>query len=379
MFLKFIFCGQLNYESSKYVYLVLFALSAVITWMLRDFGEQILEWLPFGEECVGEQYEGTCIGSQAVLRLGIANAAFFGLMSIQLMCIDTEDNPRAIIHTGLWLLKIAAWIGMFFGSMLLPRDSLTGFVIVFIVLAALYQVIQLVILIDFWFVINEWLLDLSQGYWLLAIGSIFEIGASLAMIIYSYIYFAWKVECTLNIFLISISLVLGLLVLLLSVAPWKEEHVGLFIGGAVFSYGSFLLVSGLYSQPMEGNECARVGATETLWILVMGFIITMGVVFYSTLNASISSKLFELFQKEGAEESELPYNLSFFHFVFMLASAYLAMLLTGWNDDEAPDRLVVDRGYGSMWAKIGSAWLCFGLSIWALIAPSIFDDREFAV
>ncbi|TIB06141.1 hypothetical protein E3P96_00726 [Wallemia ichthyophaga] len=82
------------------------------------------------------------------------------------------------------------------------------------------------------------------------------------------------------------------------------------------------------------------------------------------------------------EKSGTKYNYSWFHIVFILASMYVAMLLTDWNkiqsgsDNENGDQLVrIGRSPAAMWVRMISAWLCYFIYIWTLVAPVFFPDR----
>jgi len=88
---------------------------------------------------------------------------------------------------------------------------------------------------------------------------------------------------------------------------------------------------------------------------------------------------------EEEVESDAPqYNYSFFHLVFFLASLYLGMILTNWQNvhfiggfSGTDNTILVDQGMGSVWVKVISSWLTVVLYVWTMVAPIIFPHREF--
>ncbi|TIA85659.1 hypothetical protein E3P99_03928, partial [Wallemia hederae] len=87
-------------------------------------------------------------------------------------------------------------------------------------------------------------------------------------------------------------------------------------------------------------------------------------------------------QVNDDEKSGTKYNYSWFHVVFILASMYVAMLLTDWNkiqsgsDNENGDQLIrIGRSPAAMWVRMISAWLCYFIYTWTLLAPVFFPDR----
>jgi len=67
----------------------------------------------------------------------------------------------------------------------------------------------------------------------------------------------------------------------------------------------------------------------------------------------------------------------FYHLIFMLASAYIAMIFTSWSLQGALHRLTNSKDWPSVWVKMCSQWLCVLLYIWSLIAPALLKDRHF--
>jgi len=76
------------------------------------------------------------------------------------------------------------------------------------------------------------------------------------------------------------------------------------------------------------------------------------------------------------ERSGTQYNYSLFHVIFLLATCWVATLLTQ-NIDFANtgDFAAVGRTYWASWVKIGSAWVCYAIYTWSLVAPVVLPER----
>ncbi|MCJ1351782.1 MAG: hypothetical protein MMC33_001766 [Icmadophila ericetorum] len=76
------------------------------------------------------------------------------------------------------------------------------------------------------------------------------------------------------------------------------------------------------------------------------------------------------------ERSGTQYNYSLFHIIFLLATMWVATLLTqNMDDDGTEDFVAVGRTYWASWVKIVSAWVCYGIYGWSLVAPVVLPDR----
>ena len=78
-----------------------------------------------------------------------------------------------------------------------------------------------------------------------------------------------------------------------------------------------------------------------------------------------------------AEFRPVTYNYAFFHLVFALASAYIAMLLTGWGEG-AEERGLMDIGWASVTMRLLTQWATGLMYVWVLVAPQLVADRDFA-
>lgn len=72
------------------------------------------------------------------------------------------------------------------------------------------------------------------------------------------------------------------------------------------------------------------------------------------------------------ERGSTQYNYTLFHVIFLLATGWTATLLT-MNLGASPegDFIPVGRTLAASWIKIVSAWVCYAIYAWTLVAPSV--------
>lgn len=261
--------------------------------------------------------------------------------------------------------------------------------------------------------------------------------AALAMTIVMYIFFASS-GCTMNITAITINLVMIFVVTILSVQPAIQEanpKAGLAQSAMVAAYCTYLTFSAVCMEPDDKNCNPLIrarGARNTT--VVVGAIVTMLTIAYTTTRAATQgfaigtnnkNKYSQLSQEEyehglvtqqpasrreimraAVESGALPasaldedsddeddatvsskdderqgtqYNYSLFHVIFLMATCWVATLLTQKMDPEnSSDFTPVGRTYWASWIKIISAWVCYAIYSWTLVAPIVLEGREFS-
>lgn len=76
------------------------------------------------------------------------------------------------------------------------------------------------------------------------------------------------------------------------------------------------------------------------------------------------------------ERNATQYNYTLFHVIFFLSTTWVATLLTSNFDEKVSNDFVpVGRTYWASWAKIISAWVCYTIYIWSLVAPLVLPER----
>jgi hypothetical protein len=86
-------------------------------------------------------------------------------------------------------------------------------------------------------------------------------------------------------------------------------------------------------------------------------------------------------QARDDERKGTQYNYSLFHVIFLLATCWVATLLTQSINPESEgssDFTPVGRTYWASWIKIISAWICYAIYAWSLVAPLVLSGREFS-
>ncbi|CAG8951940.1 hypothetical protein HYFRA_00005746 [Hymenoscyphus fraxineus] len=259
---------------------------------------------------------------------------------------------------------------------------------------------------------------------------------SLVMTILQYVFFA-KDGCSMNQAAITINLILLLVCSVVSVHPAIQEYnpkAGLAQSAMVAIYCTYLTMSAVSMEPddKQCNPLIRAQGTRTTSI-VIGAIVTMLTVAYTTTRAATQGialggkgkrirlpdddehdlvtqqpdsrrEMRAAALRQAVEEGSLPadalldddqdsdsgnsakddersstqYSYALFHIIFFLATTWVATLLT-MNIEESTkdgkDFAPVGRTYWASWVKIISAWVCYGIYTWTLVAPIVLPDR----
>jgi hypothetical protein len=299
--------------------------------------------------------------------------------------------------------------------------------------SGVFLVVQMVILLDFAYAWNESWVARESRRWLAALlgATAGCYGGALALTGLSYRWFkpVGAGDCSLNVFLVTLSLLLGVCYSAAALHP-SVTHGSLLCSACIFLYNAYLTLSALSSEP-PGYACnghrAPVGTGAGTAGAASGMVFALLSVAYSAARAG-SSGAFTL-RQEGDSDSEgddgeaqgaaaargheyqaplldaaagdecgasdeedrprtaalkrrravrpVAYNYSFFHAIFALASCYTAMLLTDWGSGQGSTKDQIGVGWASVWVKVVSSWLTAALYAWSLAAPLIFPERAF--
>lgn len=352
-------------------------------------------------------------------------AIFFALMSLIMIDVRSSKDIRAPIQNGFWLWKYLLVIAGVIASVLkMPDNFAYPWMIIAYIFAFIFILIQLLLLVDFAHTWNETWLDNAENKdrsWMCGIAFAFGFNfcAIIAGTVLLYYFYTGCDSNSLNIAVITINIILCIAVSVTSILPGIQEynpHSGLLQASVISLYCSYLIWSGLASDP---GSCNPMGVNSTttdesgssgsdnLATTLIGIGITFFCVLWSVLQTSSSnySQKLGVTSEEGAllgctgtgadsgndnieegqprvydnEEDGVSYSYSFFHFMFMIAVFYLMLVLTDWWNANSSSVGVGEATYTktSLWIKIVSSWLCYGIYSWTLAAPAMFPDRDF--
>ncbi|KAF2401988.1 putative membrane protein TMS1 [Trichodelitschia bisporula] len=278
----------------------------------------------------------------------------------------------------------------------------------------------------------------SRAWRAMLVGSTLSmyIGA-IVMTVIMYVFFAGS-GCSMNQAAITINLLLCISITVLSIHPTIQNYnprAGICQSAMVAVYCTYLTMSAVGMEPDDKhcNPLVRARGTRTASI-ILGAVVTFLTMAWTTTRAAtyglaLGSKgnsyspvagddyehglvtqqpgsrreLRQAALRAAVESGSLPasaldedsdddsevankkgdderhstqYNYSLFHIIFLLSTAWVATLLTTNVNPAADEKFVpVGRTYWASWVKIVSAWACYAIYSWSLVAPAVMPDR----
>ncbi|CAH2037397.1 unnamed protein product [Thlaspi arvense] len=356
--------SSISRRSARIAYCGLFALSLIVSWILREVAAPLMEKLPwinhFHKTPDREWFE-----TDAVLRVSLGNFVFFSILSVMMIGVKTQKDPR--------------------------DESMSKFG------AGFFLLVQVVLLLDFVHGWNDTWVGYDEQFWYAAL-LVVSLVCYLATFVFSGLLFHWftpsEHDCGLNTFFIVMTLIF---VFVFAVVVLHPAVGGSILPASVISfYCMYLCYSGLASEPRdyECNGLHKHSKAVSTGTMTIGLLTTVLSVVYSAVRAGSSTTLLSPPDSPRAEKPLLPldgkaedkeekeqkkpvtYSYAFFHIIFSLASMYSAMLLTGWSTSVGESGKLVDVGWPSVWVRVVTSWATAGLFIWSLVAPILFPDRH---
>ncbi|KAJ3124001.1 hypothetical protein HK100_011415, partial [Physocladia obscura] len=311
-------------------------------------------------------------------------------------------------------IKTTIWAGLLVGCFFIPNTAIVAWSVSFATVGSvLFILIQIVLLIDFAYTISEVLLEWYEStedrkFLVVLIALTFV--AFIVSVVVTGLMYAWfaPTSCHLNIFFITANLVLCTIATLVSIAPDVQEvnpKSGIAQASMVALYATYLVASSLSSEPEDAayaqcNPLSKDEGTRTTGIL-MGAMFTLFSLSFTTTRAAVQSNVMGGAAVGGESSAPLissqptsrnmhlnsaieagaiapsslkdddddemddeadgvSYSYTFFHVIFMLASYYLAELITNWETltlDNGTGEAQVGKGWGAVWVKVVSGWI----------------------
>ena len=391
---------QLPQQCSRYVYVMLFGLYTFFTLFMSL---SIPKWIiPYTAIKGGSDI---FIQDQIIHRSTLALSIFHLGMA---MCTFSRSSLSKVCFSSWWCAKLLCLLGMNAAFLFwLPSEVITTYLSISQVGSVLFLITQIIILIDFAYTLNETLVryDEERGSTLWRILNLFIscgfMGCMFGFIVYLFVY-SFPVHA-------FFTLLFQLIQIVLSISD-VAKHGTLLTSSIVGVYTSFLCFSGLlfhFSPSFENFDqvvhvlisvCSLCfAAHSTSQTNIFHTIETTKTQFHQLSNLNSSEPMIhheELGmdydnENENTNRVEVGRGQSpivnhstnsntkdqfsrdspFFHLMFCVCSMYMGLMCTDWRSVSALSNSMI---------KIISQWVCSALYIWTLLAPCVFQNRDFS-
>ncbi|KAG0495350.1 hypothetical protein HPP92_000042 [Vanilla planifolia] len=386
-------------RSARLGYCGLFALSLVVSWILREVAAPLLEQIPWINTYTRTPPK-EWFQSNAVLRVSLGNFLFFIVFALMMIGVKDQNDKRDSWHHGGWILKIVVWALLIILMFFLPNEVITVYETLSKFGAGFFLLVQVILLLDFTYTWNDSWVEKDERKWYIALLSV-SVLCYIGTYSFSGVLFVWfnpsGHDCGLNVFFIVMTMILPFAFAIITLHP--KVNGSLLPASVISVYCAYLCYSALSSEPRdyECNGLQNHSKPVSTASLVLGMLTTVLSVVYSAVRAGSSTTFLSppssprygtskplLDQLESGKDNTkeveakpVSYSYFFFHLIFALASMYSAMLLTGWSSSTPESSDQVNIGWTSVWIRISTQWATAALYLWTLVAPLLLPDREF--
>ncbi|XP_019052416.1 PREDICTED: probable serine incorporator isoform X2 [Nelumbo nucifera] len=277
---------------ARYVYGLIFLLTNLLAWAVRDYGQSALTEMERLKGCKGGRY---CLGTEGVLRVSLGCFIFYFTMFLSTAGTRKLNERSDSWHSGWWSAKILVWIALLVLPFFVPNALIQFYGEIAHFGAGVFLLVQLISVISF----ITWLNDCCQSdkyegrcriqVILLSVAAYI---ACMVGVVLMYIWYAPMPSCLLNIFFITWTLVLLQLMACVSLHP--KVNAGFLTPGLMGLYVVFICWCAIRSEPPT-ETCNRKAeaAARADWLTVISFVIALLAMVIATFSTGIDSKCFQ--------------------------------------------------------------------------------------
>jgi hypothetical protein len=189
-------------------------------------------------------------------------------------------------------------------------------------------------------------------------------------------------DCSDNLAVISLTLILSILVTIFQIA-FNAEY-SLLSSAIMTGYATYICYASVTLNPRGSCNPTLNSGYQTVQAAVGIAITTLSLV-WSTYTAvlKINEVLPDVETKSqdvrGYSSPELRVVLQETTVIFILISCYYAMVLTNWSTLQSSTNISNPKtGSSSFWLEASAQWISLSLYAWSLMAPKLFPDRDFS-
>ncbi|KAI3863748.1 hypothetical protein MKW98_031340 [Papaver atlanticum] len=334
-------------------YCGLFGLSLIASWILKQAGPYLLEWIYTSENTHSNEW----LQINAVSRVSLGNFLFFASLALIMIGVKDQNDKRHVIHHRGGTVKVVVWALLLVLMFFVPDDIISLYGTLSKFGTGLFLLVPVIILLDATNTWNDVWVERGERKWCIPLLAVF--GCYITTFTISGLMFTWfnpsGHDCNLNVFFIVMTMILAFGFVIITL----QANASLLPSSVISVYCSYVLYSALSSEPRDyvcnGLNNSSKGVTTCK--LILGMLTTVISVLYCACRAGSSLKsgdrnpFLNFEQRKDREPDAVPvgYSYTFFHLIFAFASMHSNMLITVSANTRAyqliPNHIDVDRYY----------------------------------
>ena len=374
-------CFATSAAGARVLYFTLFAVSTLISWLLHDYGGHVLALGgPSKSACAGAADVVACAAAGAPLRVAFGTTLFFAAHALALLCVTRSSDPRHVFHVACPLAQWTAWAALVVAGFFLPGHAVVGWGHAARALGGVYLFSPLLV-VEALFAINSLLIDREDAPWsaplLITSTAALYIGSAIALGFIGAAYAPAKGGCGASGGVIATAVLFILAATCLSITPQRPPSAGLFTAAGVSAYITCLVWTALAARP-AGAHCPPPGGASTA-LRAVSIVITLLILAYVSLTPKSSLGALEMAEGGGStsdDDEKDAVRPDFFHAVFAIGAAYVAMLFTKW--EATPTAAAAASGGAGFGVPVATLVVTGCVYCFAMVAPALFPDRDFS-